>query len=316
MMPHWDNLDMRGTISPSLGIYTSLSGSAPNRIFNIEWRACLFNGGTCGGEVNFEVRLYEGPFLGDSRFDFVYGNVAGGGAGATVGVQSSFSTSRTQFSCNTTGLVHGLLLNFQEPDCANNPFTTTPSRTATFTSTPTPTNTPTPAPAAVLTGHVAWQGPPPQPDPLQQLPISLTLRMLEGGPDKEYPGLTTDPAGYFTVPVESLAGGSYAWRVKGPKYLANSGVLTLSGASTSVEMGLLKAGDANGDNLVNVSDFGILSPSFGRSSGQPGYDGRADFTGDLAVTIADFGLLKLNFGMAGAPPAGPPGTSGRKDAGR
>jgi hypothetical protein len=51
------------------GIFTSVAGSAPNRIFTIEWRTVLFvdNNAT----QNFEVRLYEGdPNL---RFDVVIG---------------------------------------------------------------------------------------------------------------------------------------------------------------------------------------------------------------------------------------------------
>src|SRR5436190_2724328 len=145
VMPHCNNLYTRSTISPTLGIYTSTSGTAPNRIFNIEWRACLWNNGSCGGYVNFEARLYEGPFLGESRFDFIYGSVAGGGAGATVGVQSSFTTSFTQYSCNTASLSPGLMLSFQEPGCTNSPFTATPTRTNTPNLTPatsTRTNTP------------------------------------------------------------------------------------------------------------------------------------------------------------------------------
>ena len=52
------------------GIFTSVSGSAPNRIFNIEWRTVLFadNNAT----QNHEVRLYENdPNL---KFEVIIGN--------------------------------------------------------------------------------------------------------------------------------------------------------------------------------------------------------------------------------------------------
>ena len=54
------------------GIFTSVSGVAPNRIFNIEWRTkyCCDNGPPT---VNFEIRLYEGK----QRIDFIYGAVNG-----------------------------------------------------------------------------------------------------------------------------------------------------------------------------------------------------------------------------------------------
>ena len=77
IFPHWDDLY---TINSGYGIFTSVSGSSPNRIFNIEWRAQYFPG---SGTANFELRLYEGQ----SRFDVMYGTLSDGGTGATVGVQ-------------------------------------------------------------------------------------------------------------------------------------------------------------------------------------------------------------------------------------
>lgn len=93
--------------------------------------------------------------------------------------------------------------------------------------------------------------------------------------------------------------------MKGPKYLANSGTLTVSGGTNSAEMGLMRVGDSNGDNVVNVADFNILRATFGKSCSQPGYDGRAEFTGDCVVNVTDFNLQKGNFGTGGAPPVGP-----------
>jgi len=52
------------------GIFTSISGSAPNRIFNIEWHVTYREGGQPG---NFEVRLYEND--PNKRFDVIYGAV-------------------------------------------------------------------------------------------------------------------------------------------------------------------------------------------------------------------------------------------------
>ena len=78
------------------GIFTSVSGTAPNRIFNIEWRAMFFE----GLPVNFELRLYEGL----PQFDIIYGSIPTNGASATVGVQKSqVSGPFTQYECNTVG---------------------------------------------------------------------------------------------------------------------------------------------------------------------------------------------------------------------
>ena len=148
---------------------------------------------------------------------------------------------------------------------------------------------------------MAWQGRPPQPHALQQLPITLTLK--SGATEVNYPSQSTDASGFFTVSVAGMPNGSYNWRVKGPKYLANSGTVPLAGAATTqAEMGLMKVGDANNDNIVNIQDFNILKNSFGKAQGDPGYDDRADFNGDHIVNIQDFNLLKGNFGTGGAPP--------------
>ncbi len=188
--------------------------------------------------------------------------------------------------------------------------TNTPTNTSTNTPTNIPTNTPTntptavPTSGAVLVSHVDWQGHPAQPDPLQQMPVTITLKT--GTTEINYTGLTTDASGFFTVPVGSLANGPYNWRAKGPKYLAKGGTINLTGAAiTNLEIGLMMAGDANNDNLVNILDFNIMKIAFGTQIGQPGYDDRTDFTGDQIVNILDFNLSKRSFGLPGAPPVLP-----------
>jgi hypothetical protein len=158
--------------------------------------------------------------------------------------------------------------------------------------------------AALLVGHVTWQGRGTQPNASHQLPITLTLKSLTS--EVNYSGLTTDASGNFTVPVNTLLPGMYNWRVKGPKYLANSGQVMLMGLPvTNQEMGLMRAGDCNNDNVVNATDFNIMRNSFGQTIGNPGYDDRADFNGDQVVNASDFTLLRNSFGFAGAPPLAP-----------
>src|SRR5207249_11593570 len=123
---HWDNLDTSGSISTTLGVYTSITGVAPNRIYNIEWRACRYDNGACGGSEDFEARLYEGQ----ERFDIIYGQVDGGGTNATVGV-SGGPNQTTMYSCDQNVLAPGLQLVFQQ-------VCFVPSPTPSSTSTPTP----------------------------------------------------------------------------------------------------------------------------------------------------------------------------------
>jgi hypothetical protein len=100
----WD--DLRTDAQPgcaafpgaTCGIFTSLSGVAPNRIFNIEWR--VVQAGAPATTANFEVRLYEPVPLQDD-FSIVFGALGGGGTGATVGVQCNTGSFFQQFSCNT-----------------------------------------------------------------------------------------------------------------------------------------------------------------------------------------------------------------------
>src|SRR6266480_4950384 len=121
IFPYWDDLY---TGSSGEGVFTSVTGTAPNRIFNIEWRAehCCFFGAT---SVNFEIRLYEGL----RKFDIIYGSplenngFGGDGVTQTVGVQADDGTHFTQYECNTGGtLSTGLQLTFEiPPSCASAP---------------------------------------------------------------------------------------------------------------------------------------------------------------------------------------------------
>jgi hypothetical protein len=137
IFPYWDDLRTDGT---GRGIFTSTTGIAPNRIFNIEWRTDYFIGGT----ANFELRLYENGGS-DQYFDVVYGQIDRGNTGATAGAQG-LSGLYTQYACNGAGgpITNGLSLRYTQPACATaTPTATGTLPTATATNTGTPTNTPT-----------------------------------------------------------------------------------------------------------------------------------------------------------------------------
>ncbi|MEO5953595.1 MAG: S-layer homology domain-containing protein, partial [Chloroflexia bacterium] len=131
------NWDDQVTYTAGSGIYTSVTGVAPNRIYNIEWRTNYFD----GGEANYELRLYEASATG--RFDVIFGLIGNGNSNATSGVQKD-NTLYTQWFCNGVGGVPtiGRLLTYTQVACGS----VTPSPTRTTTSTNTPivlTNTPT-----------------------------------------------------------------------------------------------------------------------------------------------------------------------------
>ncbi|HET9494820.1 MAG TPA: S-layer homology domain-containing protein [Chloroflexia bacterium] len=144
--PYWDDLltnQQPGCPPGGCGIFTSTSGVAPNRIFNIEWRTTYFDVPT--DQANFELRLYEGQ----SRFDVIYGTVDQGNTGAIAGVQKD-SPNFTQYFCwGSGGQASGSTTYTLAGTCPTPSHTSTPvppSATPTTTPSPTaPTNTPVPA---------------------------------------------------------------------------------------------------------------------------------------------------------------------------
>jgi hypothetical protein len=81
------------------GIFTSTSGTAPNRIFNVEFRTVRFADTT--QPENYEVRLYEN-FLPNRQFEIIYGALNGITGNVTAGVQGNSTAGLfTQDFCNT-----------------------------------------------------------------------------------------------------------------------------------------------------------------------------------------------------------------------
>jgi hypothetical protein len=183
IFPYWDDLrtdanaGCAGFPGGTCGVYTSVSGTAPNRIFNIEWRAVYF--ADPGQTVNFELSLYEGQ----NRFDVIYGSTASGNTSATAGMQSN-DTCFAQYFCNGSG---GQATGGWTVGPAGTPSptptatasatatatataTVTPTATATATATPTATTTPTQTPTATPTTTprptpTPRSSPPPRPRP-------------------------------------------------------------------------------------------------------------------------------------------------------
>jgi hypothetical protein len=156
IFPYWDDLQTNIGLSgcsaytSGCGIFTSTSGSPPNRIFNIEWRAVYFANNSL--QANFELRLYEGQ----SRFDVIYGTVGNGNTSATAGVQRD-DNCFNQYFCNGSGgpATGGWALVPAGSPSPTPTATATATATATVTPPPSPTptasDTPTPTPTATAT---------------------------------------------------------------------------------------------------------------------------------------------------------------------
>ena len=103
--------------------------------------------------------------------------------------------------------------------------------------------------------------------------------------------------------ARGVAPGAYTLAAKGYKWLRNVKALNVGQTPlTGVRIALL-GGDANGDNSVDSTDFGLFIGAYGGDASIPGsgYDIRADFNDDSSVDSTDFGLFIGDFGAAGAP---------------
>ena len=160
--PYWNDLSTYGA-NGSAGIFTAVTGTAPNRTFHIEWRACITGapGVPCSSvTTNFEVNLHEGQ----GTFDVVYGPVAQAFR-STVGVQRANGADGqyTVYSCNGiyAPINQGLKLTFdpQPAPCATGTPTPTTTNTPFTPETATPTVTGTPPTATPVTCGVGTPGP-------------------------------------------------------------------------------------------------------------------------------------------------------------
>ena len=106
-------------------------------------------------------------------------------------------------------------------------------------------------------------------------------------------------SGTFSVDLPKRSG---VLHIKGAKYLAANVSVDATGGDVSGVTAFLPAGDANNDNSVDSSDFGILIGAFNTDSSVPngGYDPTADFNGDGLVDSSDFGILIGEFNNTGA----------------
>lgn len=90
---------------------------------------------------------------------------------------------------------------------------------------------------------------------------------------------------------------------------------TATGVTTgeSGAFNVIWSGDADGDCVVDITDFSQLLLSFGKHAGDPAFDPRRDFNGDNEVDIIDFSILVAMFDSKCAtitvvPGSGPAGT--------
>lgn len=113
--PFWDDLDAR--LAGTIDIDTV--GTAPNRIFIVEWDQVPYFGNELTETVTFEVQLFEET----NDILFLYEDVSllnsNNGRSATVGLQSANQGLSLQYSCNQAALSDAVRLAIRHPEQAN-----------------------------------------------------------------------------------------------------------------------------------------------------------------------------------------------------
>jgi hypothetical protein len=105
LAPYWD--DQVTNMPAGAGIFTSVSGAPPNRVFTIEWRTSNFPGGATIAN-DYTVRFFENS----PTIQVLYSPTMGNGASATIGVQRTSLGLFTQYSCNVSHTLTSSALDF------------------------------------------------------------------------------------------------------------------------------------------------------------------------------------------------------------
>ena len=137
---------------------------------------------------------------------------------------------------------------------------------------------------------VSLPGRPPAPAPAWETLLHVSLDIGETTIYSRT--VTCDAVGAWQM--EGLASGTYDLRVRGANTLTNTreGFVLDPGANLAY-LGLLRAGDLNGDEAVDIVDFSLFRMRFASA------DALADLDNNGWVDIVDFSLLRSNFGLRG-----------------
>jgi hypothetical protein len=269
--PYWDDLY---TLNSGFGIFTSVSGIAPNRIFNIEWRAQYFPG---TGTADFEVRLYEGQ----SRFDVIYGTLTNSNTSATAGVQKV--TDFDQYFCNGSGGAATGGQSYILQSCApmaSDAFSRKVHGAAGTFDIPLP-----------LTGNVGVEC---RTGQTYQMIIDFpTTVTVQSASVTSGTGMVSSFSGSGTSQITvNLTGVTDAQRITMTLHGVNNGTTT---GDVPISMGVL-VGDVNGNALVNSSDVSLTKAQSGQPVTTSNF--REDVNASGTISSTDVAIVKSEVGTA------------------
>jgi hypothetical protein len=226
LAPYWD--DQRTDTATGSGIFTSVSGAAPNRVFNIEWRTSNFaTPATLSND--YTVRFFENS----SNIRVLYSPTMSNGVSATIGLQRTGVGQSTEFSCNTANTLTSTELDFNRAAA--------PAATTTAASGVT-------ASGATVNASVNPQG-------------QATSVFFQYGPTTAYGSSTATQvlSGSSTLPVSVALGALPSGTTFHFRVVATNATATRLGAdqvfTTAVTLAVTKAGSGSG--VVTSAPAGI-----------------------------------------------------------
>lgn len=159
-----------------------------------------------------------------------------------------------------------------------------------------PTRTPKPPEPVAVNLIVALQRPnAPPPHPSWAVPVHFAFYAPGDAETALYAwDLTLDQSGAWQGTL-TMSPGTYDVRLKNMHTLRNVKRNVTISDPVTIDMGTLREGDADDDNRVRSSDFGILRAAYFTSEGDPGFDPRTDFDEDNRIRSSDFALLRGNY---------------------
>lgn len=147
---------------------------------------------------------------------------------------------------------------------------------------------------AKITGKVVLEGLDPNAKPQS---VTLQLRRINYSGYEDHT-INVGVDGTFSIPVPQEV---YEVHTAATSYLSLNKVVDARNGDVTGLIMFLNAGDANGDNAVDVLDLDKLIGAFDSHPGGANWDENADFNHDDSVDVFDLDLLIRNFDAQGAP---------------
>lgn len=131
-------------------------------------------------------------------------------------------------------------------------------------------------------------------------PLGITMEFREHGTFNivKTVEVALDEQGNYTTAGPNTPG-VYDLTVKGTTWLRRTQTIdSTDGDLGGINFGFTN-GDADGDNEINLVDYGRVAASFGKSMFDEGFDRLADLNGDDEVNLVDIGIVAARFGFIG-----------------